>query len=140
MPRHRLLAALRDDCYVMLRPSPVAGIGVFAVTDIPKGCRDMFGKPDAPEHWIAVPRNEVELLPAHSRFLVENYCLYDEHQYFVPEHGFKKMDLACFLNHSDTPNVASVDDGDYFEALRDIATGDELFVDYGQMVDDPSAA
>ena len=135
MPRQRLLDGLRSDCYVMLRPSPIAGIGVFAVADIPKGCRDMFTRPEPPEQWIALSRAEVESLPAHARFLVENYCLYDEHQYFVPEHGFKKMDLVCFLNHSDTPNVVSVDDGDYFETLRDIATGEELLVDYGEIVD-----
>ena len=119
----------------MLRPSPIEGVGVFAITTIPVGCREMFSKPDAPEHWIAIPRAEVESLPAHSRFLVENYCLYDEHQYFVPENGFTKMDLACFLNHSDTPNVMSVDDGNYFEALRDIAPGEELLIDYGEIVD-----
>ncbi|MBL0170414.1 MAG: SET domain-containing protein [Gemmatimonadaceae bacterium] len=119
----------------MLRPSPIEGIGVFAITDIPAGCREMFSKPDLPEHWIAISRAEVEALPAHSRFLVENYCLYDEHQYFVPENGFTKMDLACFLNHSDTPNIMSIDDGNFFEALRDIAPGEELLIDYGEIVD-----
>ena len=119
----------------MLRPSPIEGVGVFAITTIPAGCREMFSKPDAPEHWIAISRADVESLPAHSRFLVENYCLYDEHQYFVPEHGFTKMDLACFLNHSDTPNVRSIDDGNYFEALRDVAPGEELLIDYGEIVD-----
>ena len=119
----------------MLRPSPIEGVGVFAVTDIPKGCRDMFSRPDPPEHWVAIPRADVESLPAHARFLVENYCLYDEHQYFVPEDGFKKMDLVCFLNHSDAPNVMSIADGNYFVALRDIASGEELLIDYGEIVD-----
>ena len=41
------------------------------------------------------------------------------------------MDLAFYLNHSDTPNMVSVDDGAYFEAVRDIANGEELFIDYG---------
>ena len=135
MDRQQLLSALRRDTYVMLRPSPIEGIGVFAICDIPAGCRDMFGKPDPPEHWIAISRAEVESLPAHARMLVENYCLYDEHQYFVPRHGFKTVDLACFLNHSDAPNVVSIDDGDYFEASRDIRAGEELLVDYGEIVE-----
>ena len=136
MPHQRLLATLRNDSYVMLRPSPIAGIGVFAIANIPKGCRAMFSAPEPAAHWIGLARADVEALPAHARHLVENYCLYDNEQYFVPEHGFKKIDLACFLNHSDTPNVMSIDDGAYFEAMRDIADGEELLVDYGDIVID----
>jgi SET domain-containing protein len=132
--RDTLLAELRDDTWVMLRPSAVEGVGVFAVRDIPRGCRSMFSKPDTPEHWVPIARGDVETLPPHARFLVENYCLYDETHYFVPASGFKKMDLVCYLNHSDTPNVVSIDDGDYFEATRDIAAGEELFIDYGEIV------
>ncbi|MBC7688826.1 MAG: SET domain-containing protein, partial [Aquabacterium sp.] len=73
--------------------------------------------------------------PLHARQLVETYCLYDEANYFVPEHGFKKMDLVNFLNHSDQPNVISINDGEYFEAIKDIAAGEELLVDYGGLVD-----
>ncbi|MBL8961650.1 MAG: SET domain-containing protein-lysine N-methyltransferase, partial [Gemmatimonadetes bacterium] len=32
------------------------------------------------------------------------------------------------------PNVASIDEGAWFEALRPIAAGEELFVDYGTIV------
>ena len=131
----RLLGTLADDTWVMLQPSPVAGVGVFAIRDIPKGCRRMFSEPDGPEDWISVSRAEVDALPAHARHQVENYCLYDDEQYFVPAGGFKKMDLSLFLNHADTPNVRSIEDGAWFEATRDIAAGEELFVDYGDIVD-----
>lgn len=136
MDRQHLLDELHTSTFVMLKPSPLEGVGVFAIRDIPKGCRDMFGKPDAPGHWITIPREDVEALPAHSRHLVETYCLYDERHYFVPKDGFKKMDLACYLNHSDEPNVVSIDDGDYFEALREIRSGEELLIDYGDIVAD----
>jgi SET domain-containing protein len=45
------------------------------------------------------------------------------------------MDLSVYLNHSATPNLISVDEGEFFEASRDIAVGEELFVDYGTIVD-----
>ena len=45
------------------------------------------------------------------------------------------MDLVNFLNHSDEPNVMSINDGEYFEALRDILAGEELLIDYGEIVD-----
>ena len=140
MTPEQLLKELRERSYVMLRPSPLAGVGVFAVRDIPKRCRDMFTPPTAVDEFVAVARVEVDALPAHARALVENYCLYDAHWYYVPRNGFKSMDLVLFLNHSDTPNVVSIDDGNYFEAIRDIAAGEELLVDYGELVDDSAAS
>jgi SET domain-containing protein len=135
MNKAALLAALHTETYVMLKPSPIEGIGVFAITPIPKGCRQMFSKPDAADEWISLSVQEVDALPAASKFLVHNYCLYDSENYFVPANGFKKMDLALFLNHSNTPNIVSINEGDYFEAIRDINEGEELLIDYGEIVD-----
>jgi SET domain-containing protein len=135
MTKDELLHELASNTWVMLKPSPIEGIGVFALRDIPKGCRDMFGKPDDAGEWITVSKKEMEALPAHAQFLVGNYCLYNEENYFVPAQGFKKMDISLFLNHSDEPNIISVDDGDYFEITRDIKEGEELLIDYGEIVD-----
>lgn len=129
--KEQLLRELVNNTYVILRPSPVAGIGVFALRDIPKGCRDMFSKPEPTDRWITVPMKEVDTLPEHAQFLIGNYCLFDEDNYYVPDYGFKKIELCLFLNHNDEPNVRSIDGGDYFEALRDIKAGEELFLYYG---------
>jgi SET domain-containing protein len=134
MTKKQLLAELAQNTFVMLKPSPIEGIGVFAIRDIPKGCRDMFSKPDANENWITVSKTEVETLPPHAQFIVGNYCLYDDDNYFIPAEGFKKIDVSLFLNHADIANVISIDDGDYFEAVRDIKAGEELLVDYGEIV------
>lgn len=130
------LATLRAESYVMLRPSPIAGVGVFAIRDIPKGCRALFSPPGDADAFVAVPRALVDAEPAHVRALVEHYCLYDATTYWIPRDGFRRMDLSLFLNHGEAPNVATVDDGAYFEALRDIAAGEELLVDYGTLVTD----
>jgi SET domain-containing protein len=135
MTKVELLTELSQHTYVILRPSPVAGIGVFALRDIPKDCRDMFSKPDVNDTWVTMTKKEVEELPPHAQLLIENYCLFDEEKYYVPDYGFKKIDISLFLNHSDEPNVTSINEGEYFEALRDIKTGEELFVDYGEIVD-----
>lgn len=135
MTKQELLHELSGNTWVMLRPSAIEGVGVFAIRDIPKGCRDMFGKPDAAGEWITVPKKEIETLPAHAQFIVGNYCLYDEDNYFLPAHGFKKMDVSLFLNHSDSPNIISINDGDFFETIRDIKQGEELLIDYGGIVD-----
>lgn len=135
MTKTELLAELAGNTWVMIKPSPIEGIGVFALRDIAKGCRSMFSKANEQEQWIPVTKTEVENLPEHSKALIENYCLYDEANYFVPDYGFKKMDLVNFLNHADIPNIISINDGELFEAIRDIKTGEELFIDYGEIVD-----
>ena len=136
MNKAALLKELSENTYVMLRPSKIEGVGVFAIRDIVKGCREMFSKPNVDDNWILISKKEIEVLPPHSKFLIENYCLYDAENYYVPDHGFKKVDLVLFLNHSDTPNIISLNDGEYFEATRDIQAGEELFLDYGEIVDE----
>jgi len=133
MKKEELLNELQNETYVALKVSPVHGIGVFAIRDIPKGCRNFFSKNIG--EWIKVSIAEVEKLPIHSKDLIETYCLYDEENYFVPDYGFKVMDLVNYLNHSKNPNIISVSDGEYFEAIRDIMNGEELFVDYGEIVE-----
>ena len=120
----------------MLKPSPLAGVGVFAIREIPQGCSAMFSKPDKQDTWITIPRSEVEALPHHAKLLIQNYCLFDAENYFVPDYGFKKIDVSLFLNHSDSPNIISIQDGEYFEATRLIHEGEELLIDYGDIVDD----
>lgn len=133
MTKEKLLEELAQETYVALKPSAVHGIGVFAIADIPKGCRTMFSKNVG--EWIKLPIAEVEKLPEHSRSLVETYCLFDDEHYYVPDYGFKLMDLVNYLNHSSSPNVMSVNDGEYFEALSDIPAGAELFINYEEVVE-----
>ena len=130
--KEKLLQELSQHTYAMLKPSPVHGIGVFAIRDIPKGCKNIFSSNVG--EWIKLPIADVEKLPDHSRQLIETYCLYDEEYYFVPDYGFKVIDMVNYLNHSSTPNIISVNDGEYFEALTDIPEGAELLVNYGEIV------
>ena len=128
MTREQLLRELAEHTYITIKPSTVHGIGVFALQDIPKGCREIFSRNVG--DWIKLPISDVEALPEHSRNLVETYCLFDNEHYYVPDYGFKVMDLVNYLNHSPEPNVISINDGIEFEAIRDIKAGEELFVDY----------
>jgi SET domain-containing protein len=134
MTKDELLDELSHHTYAMLKPSPVHGIGVFAIQDIPKGCREIFSK----EHgkWITLSFTEAEKLPAHSRELIETYCLFDKENYYIPDYGLKVMDMVTYLNHSSTPNITSINHGEFFEALRDISTGEELLINYEHIVDD----
>jgi SET domain-containing protein len=131
--KEKLLLELQHHTFAMLKPSPLHGIGVFAITAIKQGERKIFSSHEA--EWIEVSKQEVDCLPSHAKALVENHCLFNETHYYIPEYGFKVFDLAVYLNHADQPNLKSVNDGEYFEALRDIEAGEELLIDYGTIVD-----
>lgn len=131
MTKEELLKELSQETCVALKPSAVHGIGVFAIADIAKGYRHLFSKNVG--NWIKLPITDVEKLPQHSRSLIETYCLYDKEYYFVPDYGFKVMDLVNYLNHSSAPNVVSINDGEYFETLMDIPAGTELVINYGDI-------
>lgn len=133
MTKAELLQELSQETYAALKPSTVHGIGVFAIRDIPKGCKDIFSKNVG--EWIKLPIADVEKLPEHSRMMIETYCVYDEQDYYVPDYGFKVVDMVNYLNHSSDPNLISVNDGEYFEAIKDIPAGSELFVNYGTIVE-----
>ena len=132
MTKEQILHELARETYATLKPSPVHGIGVFAIRDIPMGCRDFFSKKEI--EWIKIPIREAEQLPDHSRNLVETYCVYDDEHYFVPNYGFKIVDMVNYLNHSSSPNVVSINHGEYFEAIVDITAGEELLVNYTEIV------
>jgi SET domain-containing protein len=133
MTKQQLLHELKNDTWVMMKPSPIHGNGVFALRDIPQGQRGLFSKNIG--EWIKIERAEIDALPAYSKELVETYCLFDEDHYYVPDYGFKVMDIVNFLNHDESPNIVSINDGEDFETLREIKAGEELFIDYGKIVD-----
>ena len=133
MTKEQLLQELSKETFVMIRPSGIHGLGVFAIKDIPQGKRGIFSTGIG--EWIPVSKKEIATLPQHAIDLVENYCLYDEENYFLPDYGFKVMDLVNFLNHSDSPNIISINDGEDFETTRKILKDEELLINYGEIVD-----
>ena len=109
-----------------LAQSPIHGFGVYAAAPIPKGTPvwrferglDMEFDPGI-----------VETLPEHVRTFFSHYGYLDRNVKRI----ILCFDDARFVNHSDTPNVAT----DYAQdpygldvALRDIAAGEEITMDY----------
>lgn len=133
MTKEELLTELNHETYIALKPSGIHGIGVFAICAIPEGCCTIFSRNTG--GWIELSFIEAAQLPAHARELIETYYLYDTEKYFIPDHGCKVMDMANYLNHSNSPNLISVMDGTYFKSTRAIAEGEELLIDYGTIVE-----
>jgi SET domain-containing protein len=119
-----------------LAQSSIHGLGVFATVPIAKGTPvwrfakglDMEFSPDI-----------VDTLPEHVRVFFSHYGYLDRNMKRI----VLCFDDARFVNHSDTPNIAT----DYAQdphgldvALRDIAPGEELTMDYGGFEDQAGRA
>jgi SET domain-containing protein len=110
-----------------LAQSPLHGLGVFAVAPIQKGTPVWRF---APGLDMAFEVGIVDTLPQHVRQFFAHYGYLDRHVKRI----VLCFDDARFVNHSDAPNLFT----DYVQdpygldvALRDIAAGEELTMDYG---------
>lgn len=116
--------------YFRLRPStiPGAGVGVFAVADIPRGTvlKELF----APDDVRRLTWDEFAALGAPAE-VKENFATRYETECFLPA-DLNRISVGWYLNDSDQPNLAHDANYDYF-ALRDIAAGEELFIRYDDL-------
>lgn len=104
-----------------------AGIGVFAILDIPEGM-PLFGEDDA--RLELIDPASLKGLDPEIQLLYDDFCIISKkgRQYLAP-HNFNSMTIAWYLNHSNSPNVVAGLDSRFF-AKRRIARGEELTIDY----------
>lgn len=102
-----------------------AGVGVVAITDIPKGALVFAPDDDA---VVLVSSNKISVLPAEIRKLYEDFAVLKNGSYTCPT-NFNKLTVSWYLNCSEEPNVEA-DETLQFRALRDIRAGEELFSRY----------
>jgi len=88
--------------FTRLAPSPISGVGVFAVRNIKKGT-DIF--PNVDDEIIWIDKAKVRKLPKEIRRLYEDYCVRKGSQYGCPV-SFNLINASWYLNHSSNPNVA----------------------------------
>ena len=129
--RSELLSILHNT-YCVLKPSPLHGIGVFAIRDIPEGINP-FGKEDLSQ-WTYLEPDEINKLDDDIKEVIKTYCVKQNGKYCVPKYGFhNRLGIANYLNNSDTPNIESINNGEEFRTLRRINKGEELLIDYDEI-------
>ena len=107
-------------------PSPLHGMGLFAVEFVPRGARVWrfqagFDHDFSPKQFAALP----SLAREHTRW----FCFVSK----VNGHVILSGDHACFINHSLEPNTGALPSGKSpvtTVALRDIAAGEEITCNY----------
>ncbi len=111
--------------YFEVHPSPIQGLGAFAVRPIPKGTRiiEYTGERITPEQADERYDDDAVENPRTYLFTVDKKTLVD---------ATHEGNEARFINHSCEPNCEAVieDKRIYIEAVRDIAPGEELTYDY----------
>ncbi len=114
--------------FFRLQPStiPDAGVGVFATADILAGTvlSELFADDDV--RWLTTEEFAALNLPGG----LDHYFIPYQDGYSGPR-DFNRLSVGWYLNHADAPNLGHIE-WDYY-ALRDIAAGEELFIDYEQL-------
>ena len=124
-----------EDVYARLQPSAIAGVGVFAIKDIPKDTY-VFEPDDGA--LISIRQSKVENLPPAVRRLYEDFCVLRKGKYKCPS-SFNKLTPSWYLNMSDNPNVAA-DSSLEFYSIREIKAGEELTADYSRYSENESTS
>jgi len=111
-----------------LEPSPVHGVGVFAMRDIKKGEPCHCG-PTVKPNWYTIKLDKLRKCigvthPEIIDIILERWPhIVNGKPFLSPNYDAR---LILFMNHSETPNYDPITD----TALSDIEKGDELFEDY----------
>ncbi len=130
MKRAQLVRRVLADCYCSLQPSPIHGIGVFAIRDIPRGrnpfaTMQRYSRPG----YMRISDAELAALPGGLAQLIRRLFVPTDGAMWLPTSGTNIVYLFAYLNHSATPNLRT-DDGFHFFTRRRIRCGEELTVDY----------
>ena len=125
--KEKLFHHLKSEIYCQLGVSPIHGIGVFALRDIPKNARPLLSF--IPNRDVVFTPDEIKVLPEKVKTLIDIFCYVDDECIEVPRQGLNTVHLQIYLNHSKTPNLQFDEKNNLF-ALRNIEDGEELTIDY----------
>lgn len=112
--------------HTRIKVSPLHGVGVFAIRDIPAGTRLFLG--DAGK-TVLIPVEAVDAIEeAEIRQMYADFCpVIDGH--FVAPANFNQITMGWYLNHSESPNVTVTSDLQFVTSGL-IAKGEEVLANY----------
>lgn len=121
---------LNNTVYCKIGASPIEGVGVFAIRDIPEGQRltDFDGRKFTN---FELSEEEFNGLDPDVRTLILERTHFDQTKPLIFMSPNCTQVLGAFINHSSEPNT----DGEV--ALRDIHKGEEITKDYKLMTPTP---
>ena len=127
IPEQPVSKCYTDEFSFILKPSPIAGVGVFVTHKIKKGTRlrVFSGEPTRKMRMSEVKKN-----PILAKF-VEFFAVVSDGWVYLPA-NFSAMPVGWYMNHSDNPNTHH-DEGYKYYASRDIEEGEEILINYHEL-------
>ena len=119
---------LNSTVWCTIAPSPVHGVGVFAIRDIPKGQKLNCQNISRMGVLRIIPSELEKLLPEIKKLILQRWPIVTNTGYFQSPND--DVFLLAFMNHSEFPNYDKVND----ITFRDIKKGEEIFEHYGDFV------
>jgi len=121
------IAELNSQVKCVIRPSPVHGVGVFAIRDILKGER-VYCRPNLYRKWYKVAySNFNKLFPEVREVIMGRWpSVINGSLFWSP---VDDAAMILFMNHSEDSNYDNVTD----TVSRDVKKGEELFENYKVM-------
>ena len=130
MKRADLLRRVLADCYCQLQPSPIHGVGVFAIRDIPRNQNPFRTLAKyATTGFVRATEEDLAAVPPRLAALIRALFVPSAGRMYVPTCGLNIIYLDTYINHSPHPNLRTKD-GERFVTNRLIREGEELTVDY----------
>lgn len=126
MSHSHLIAEAHNDIYCKLAPSPIHGVGVFALKDIPI--------------YTVIFRVNLKTTTVDSKFLnrihstVARYyndmLLSSSNTIEIPETGMSTIPTSYYLNHSEDSNAKVDIENNLIVAKKNIYEGEEVTINY----------
>jgi len=113
--------------YCRLKPSPIHGIGIFAIRPIPKGTNP-FKDSYMAQEAILISRKKI---PSEFEQLLEDYHPSSKNQsetQRIVSNYPNQLIWTNYINYSDEPNIELMSNGEWM-TLRDIQVDEELVED-----------
>jgi len=133
-----------ENIYCRIGVSKIAGVGVIAVKNIPKGVNpfELTNKEVIDHRLIKITKKELDELPNETKKLIKDFLTpeYGTGDVYVPYLGMNSLDISFYMNHSDNNNVSVVlsdatSDFYEFRTNKVIKKGTELTINYDDYVD-----
>lgn len=125
--KEKLVLKRLQKVYCRLAPSPIHGIGVFAIKDIPKGINP-FSDSYMAQEAIIINKNKINDLGPELMSL-----LHDQHPTSDPNKQIisifpNQIIWSNYINYTENPNIELMSNGEWI-TLREIKKGEELLED-----------
>jgi SET domain-containing protein len=137
MSKQKLINHLKNDIYCRLGVSKIAGIGVFAIRDIPKGVNPYKNLYSHKDKVVELTDGDLKGVDKNVKKVLKDFFGSNKNDtYDVLYNGPNFLNVSFYMNHSDKPNVDIVDtpNSEYlgFKTNCVIKKGEEMTINYNE--------